>query len=217
MRLSFFTLSLLLLLACGLISCRTEAAETVEPSTPTAVPTVRSVAADPTATPPAVPEPGKHLTICMSQEPSTLYWHGRATVFDEAVLHGIYENDLTTLFYSYQPQGLETVPNLAQGDASFRVIQVDAGDKVIDAEGDVVTLEPGVVVISADGATVPFDGTTLFMQQLIVDFRLKQRFWADGKPVTATDSVYSFQLAANPENPGDKSLIMKFGPHQSPS
>ena len=70
---------------------------------------------------------------------------------------------------------------MAQGDASFRVVPVDAGDEVVDATGNVVTLEPGSEVINAEGELVSFNGTTLLMQQLVVDFIMKQRYWADGR------------------------------------
>ncbi len=202
MRQAVLLLFLLTFALSGLISCRTDPADPVEEATPTIAAIVSKEAADPTATPAVIAEPGKNLTICMAQEPSTLYWHGRDTLFDEAVLHGLYENDFTTLSYAYQAQGLETIPSLAQGDAAFRVVPVDAGDEVVDAAGDVVALEPGMVVVDADGERVTFDGSTLLMQQLVVDFQLKQRFWADGKPVTAADSVYSFRLAAHPDTPG---------------
>jgi peptide/nickel transport system substrate-binding protein len=151
----------------------------------------------------------------MSQEPSTLYWHGRETVFDEAVLHGLYENDLTTLSYGYQPQGLETIPSLAQGDAAFRVVPVDAGDKVVDADGNVVSMEPGTNVITAEGELVTYNGSTLLMQQLVADFLMKQRYWADGQPVTAADSVYSFRLAAHPDTPGDKFKIARTASYEA--
>jgi peptide/nickel transport system substrate-binding protein len=151
----------------------------------------------------------------MSQEPSTLYWHGRSTLFEEAVLHGLYENDLTTLSYRYQPQGLQQIPSLANGAAAARVVPVDAGEKVVDAAGDLVTLEPGITVMTADGEPATFAGTTLLMNQQVVDFVMKQRFWADGQPVTASDSVYSFELAAHPDTPGDKYKIDRTASYQA--
>jgi peptide/nickel transport system substrate-binding protein len=40
-----------------------------------------------------------------------------------------------------------------------------------------------------------------------VQFRFKPMTWADGTPVTAADSVYSFQLDADPITPGSKFKI----------
>ncbi len=196
------------------ISCRTSP-DTAVTRQPTPAVTVEVAPIPPTSTPPQTLEPGKQLTICMADEPTTLYWHGRETIYDEAVLHGLYENDLTTLSFAYQPQGLETIPSLATGDAAFRVVPVNAGDNVVDAAGNVVALAPGVAVINADGELVTFDGNTVLMQQLVVDFAMKQRYWADGQPVTAADSVYSFRLAAHPETPTDKFKIARTANYQA--
>lgn len=204
MRLRFLLYFLPILLTCAQLSCRTPSSNTVADNPPPITATAAAVVGTPTTTPGPVPETGKHLTICMSQEPSTLYWHGHSTLFEEAVLHGLYENDLTTLSYGYQPQGLEKIPSLANGDTATRVVPVDRGETVVDAAGNVVPLEPGVTVTTADGQLATFAGTTLLMEQQVVDFVMKQRYWSDGQPVTASDSVYSFELAAHPDTPGDK-------------
>ncbi len=198
----------------GIISCRTSP-DTAVTSQPAPAVTVEITPIPPTSTPLQTPASGKHLTICMAEEPTTLYWHGRATIYDEAVLHALFENDLTTLSFAYQPQGLAKIPSLAAGDAAFRVVPVNAGDNVVDAAGNVAALAPGVAVINADGELVTFDGNTVLMQQLIVDYTMKQRYWADGRPVTAADSVYSFRLAAHPDTPTDKFKIARTANYQA--
>ena len=160
------------------------------------------------APPTATPVTGKHLTICLASEPEDLYWYGRSHPAKTAVLHALYENDYTTLDYSYQPQGLKKLPSLTDGDAAFQSVQVAAGDRVINANGDIIRLEVGDRIITTGGEPAVFDGANpLFMDQMVVDFSLHQRTWADGKPVTAADSVYSFNLAADPETTGDKRQI----------
>ncbi|MDX1417626.1 MAG: ABC transporter substrate-binding protein, partial [Candidatus Promineifilaceae bacterium] len=151
----------------------------------------------------------------MEQEPKTLFWHGHESVFEEAVLHGIYESDLTTVSYDYQAVGLEKIPSFSDGDATIRVVPVAEGDKVVDVNGDVIELQIGDQVINAAGDATTYDGSTLLMDQLIVDFRMKQRFWSDGRPVTAADSVYSFHLAARPETPGDKYVVDRTASYQA--
>lgn len=199
----------------GLVSCRTGPDAPAVEQTPTPSSTVVVEPVQPTLPPTPTPEQGKHLTICMAQEPTSLYWHGRSTIQDQAVLHGLYENDFTTLSFDYQAQGLVVIPSLAKGDAAFRVVPVDAGDEVVDAAGDVVVLEPGVELINADGELVTFNGATALMQQLVVDFIMQQRYWADGQPVTASDSVYSFHLAAHPDTPIDKYEIERTASYQA--
>jgi peptide/nickel transport system substrate-binding protein len=151
----------------------------------------------------------KLLTICVGQEPSTLYPYGRSQQ-DIAVthlLHGIYENMFTTLTYDYQPRGVEKLPSLADGDAEIKQITVQEGDQVYDVNDDVVVLREGVTVITADGQKVTFEGEPLTMSQMVVEFTLQPLVWSDGTPVSAGDSEYSFKLAVDPETPVPKYKI----------
>jgi peptide/nickel transport system substrate-binding protein len=149
----------------------------------------------------------KELIICQAQEPDSLYWYGTESSAAQAVFHGVYENDITNLSYNYQAQGIHKIPSLADGDAAIRQVEVNTGDVVVNARGDVVILEEGVTIVTSTGEEIMFDNTPVVMAQLVVNFALKQRFWSDGMPVTADDSVYSFELQADPDTPGDKFLI----------
>ena len=60
--------------------------------------------------PDAQPAGPKDLIVCMAQEPETLYVYGGSMLAMSAVLHAIFENDITTLSYDYQAQGLEKIP-----------------------------------------------------------------------------------------------------------
>jgi peptide/nickel transport system substrate-binding protein len=171
-----------------------EAVEVTRVVTETIVETVE-VEAEEEAEPPAP----KDLIVCMAQEPGTLYYYGGDMLVESAVQHAIFENDITTLSYGYQAQGLEKVPSLADGDAVLNVVEVNAGDTVLDVSGEVVTLEEGVTVTNAAGEDVEFTGDPVEMEQLVVDFTMKPRVWADGTPVNATDSVYSFNLVKDPD------------------
>ena len=66
----------------------------------------------------------KVLTVCMSQEPATLYPYGDINLAEEAILHGIFENDFVNLSYQYQPQGIVKSPDLDEGDAVLNSIEV---------------------------------------------------------------------------------------------
>lgn len=155
---------------------------------------------------PTVAQP-KDLIVCMAQEPDTLYTYGGSMLAGAAVQHAIFENNFTTLSYSYQAQGVEKVPSLADGDAVINEVEVAAGDTVLDADGNVVVLEEGMSVMSVDGEAVEFDGSPVTMEQLVVDFTMKPRVWSDGTPVTADDSVYSFEIAGDPDTPATKFTV----------
>ena len=154
-----------------------------------------------TTTPSAQDPPtsqSKDLTVCMASEPVSLF-----PITNESIsayfLQAIYTNDFTNLSYAYQAEGLEKLPSLADGDAVVNEVIVNSGDTVVDATGEVVTLAEGMSVIDANDETVEFMGEPIAMSQLVVDFSMKQRYWSDGTPVTAADSVYGFEIASAPE------------------
>ncbi len=156
-----------------------------------------------TPTPTAKPQLPKHLNICVSEEPESLYLYSssRTSVSKEHVLNAIYEPLYTTLTYDYQSLGLAKIPSLKDGDAEIVTVEVTGGDKVIDARGNIVTLRDGTIILTSLGEEAVYSGEPLTMDQLIVRFELKPMTWSDGTAVTAGDSVYSFELAADPLTP----------------
>jgi peptide/nickel transport system substrate-binding protein len=142
----------------------------------------------------------RSLTICLGQEPTSLYPIDNTSPAAQAVLAAIYEGPITTNSYGSQPVILTRLPSLENGDVHLSTTEVSTGEEVVDAQGTPVTLAPGVRVRpagcrSADCA-VPFDGSTpLQMDQMIVIFRLLPGLrWSDGQPLSAADSVFAFQL-----------------------
>lgn len=156
------------------------------------------------------PEPeepvAKDMVICMAQEPDTLFIYGGTMLAATAVQVALFETDITTFSYDYQARGIEKLPSLEDGDAILATVEVNAGDTVLDATGNPAVLENGIEVINSDGETVVFDGTPVMMEQLSANFTLKERFWSDGEPVKASDSVYSFNLNAHPDIQASKFL-----------
>jgi len=161
----------------------------------------------PTAVPSPTPAPPKEIVVCMSAAPASLYLYANETPVTTALRHAIYENLFTSLGYDYQPQGLEKLPSLADGDAVINTVTVGAGELVNDVTNAVVRLAPGVVVRNLAGERVVFEGEPLELPQMVVDFTFKPLRWSDGTPVTAADSVFSFQVAASPQTPGRKTAV----------
>lgn len=163
------------------------------------------VEVEPTAAP--VEAKPKDLIVCMAQEPETLYVYGGSMLAMSAVLHAVYENNLTTLSYGYQAQGIEKVPSLSDGDAFFETVTVNPGDMVVDADVNPVAWGEEVTVTNANDEEVAFDGSPVEMKQLVVQFTIKPRVWSDGTPVSADDSVYSFEIASDPDTQSSKYTI----------
>lgn len=181
--------------------------QTVEVPGPTVVVTATPT---PTETPPPTT-----LTVCQVGEPETLYLYG-GSYAARNVLAAIYDGPIDTRTYGFQPVILEKLPSLEDGDAYFRTVVVQAGDRVVDVTGEVVSLQQEVRVFPnhtcMDAANpecvVTFDGTTpIEMEQMVVSWELKEGVrWSDGQPVTADDSVYSYQVACHPDTPSSKYL-----------
>ena len=150
------------------------------------------------------PAQPKDLVICMAQEPATLYPAGGSMLAQTAVTHAIWTSQYSSLSYGFQAQGLAKLPSIADGDAVVNVVEVSAGEIVVDATGEPVELAEGVEVVNADGETVAFDGTSVMMEQMVVDFEIVARNWSDGEPVTSDDYLYTFDVYSDPDTPASK-------------
>ena len=161
------------------------------------------------------PEPAgpRTLVICQGQEPDTLYPYAGSMLAKSHVLEAISEGSwgmYDTNSFAYQAIILEKLPSLADGDATVAVVTVSDGDTVQDAGGEVVVLDaaadPPIMLKPAGGGdAVVYEGGDFEMDQLSVTFvLLPDLMWSDGTPMTAADSVYAFNLVADPDTPQQK-------------
>lgn len=143
--------------------------------------------ASPTPTPSVAPTPSptptpRRLVICQADEPTTLYRYLGSRLSTRNVWDAIYDGPIDGRGYDYQPIILEKLPSLAV----VKEVAVAPGDLIVNQQGDVV----------------PHQGTPTTLPQLTVTFRLKAGLrWSDGEPLTADDSVYSFEVARHPATP----------------
>jgi peptide/nickel transport system substrate-binding protein len=166
-----------------------------------------------TPTPLVSPTPApRSLTVCLGEEPNTLYPYGDLNSAARSVLSAIYDGPIDVTQYSYEPIILEKIPTIEDGDAQVSPVSVKAGDQVVNSSGDVVLLNAGTKVrpsgCRSDGCAITYDGSSsIQMDQLVVTFTmLEDLMWSDGEPLTASDSVYSFKLAADNATPVSKFL-----------
>ena len=156
------------------------------------------------------PEPigPRTLVICLGQEPDSLWIYGGNMLVAESILQAIYDGPYDSRSFAHQAVTIEKMPSLADGDAVLAPVTVSEGDTVLDAHGEVVSLEAGAdpsIMLVPAGATseqaVAYQGGEFEMDQLSVTFTLLPNLtWSDGTPLTAADSVYSFNLAADPDS-----------------
>ncbi len=182
----FWGLLVILLAACS------PATPTPEPqNTPLPTPTLR-----PTPT----PEPPRTLTICAGSEPVDLFVYSQPGYIKSAILSAIYDGPIDMVDYTYQPVILDKLPSLADGDAVIETVQVQEGQRIVDASGALAVLQAGVIVRPAgcrsSDCAVAYESGALAMDQMRVVFHIKPGVqWADGAPLTAEDSVFSYQVS----------------------
>jgi len=167
-----------------------------------------------TPTPPVTPTPAsRSLTVCLGEEPTTLYPYGNLNSAARSVLSAIYDGPMDVVDYGYESIILEKIPSLEDGDAQVSPVTVSAGSEVVDSSGNVVLLNTGAKVrpsgCRSDECAITYDGSSsIQMDQLVVTFTmLEGLMWSDGAPLTASDSIYSFGLASSDVTPGSKFLV----------
>jgi peptide/nickel transport system substrate-binding protein len=155
---------------------------------------------EPAPTPTPVPV---SLVVCLGEAPNTLYPYGSPNQTARMILQAIYDGPVDHRGYEFQPVILDGLPDIAAGTAVFQTAQVEIGDLVVDNQGNVAELELGTFIRPAgciDGdCAVPFEGEPIEMDQMAALFSIRPGVaWSDGMPVTVDDSVYGFELNADP-------------------
>lgn len=213
--LTTFFLAMLLLTACAPRSVtvtvtsppETVVASATPPPLPTSAPAGPSAPAETSA--PAGP---KELNVCIVGEPDTLYLYGGSQLpATRHVMEALYHGPIDHRDYGYQPVILEKLPSLADGDAVTSTTNVREGDRVVDANGELVELSEGVQIRPSGcyttGCEVAFDSGAVRMDRMEVTFALREDVtWSDGEPLTAADSEFAFDVASNPATPGYRYL-----------
>jgi len=199
-------IQILILVLLTLSACAPQVTEIpVIPGAPTEAP--------PSPIPPAPTPVSRSLTICLGDEPTTLYVYGGLNSAARSVLSAVYDGPMDSVGYEYSPIILEKIPDLEDGDAQVSPITVNSGDLIVDTTGAVVSLDAGVRVrpsaCRSDNCAITYDGSSsIEMDQMNVTFTMLEGLtWSDGEPLTASDSVYSFDLASDNNTLGNKFLI----------
>ncbi|MBN1668363.1 MAG: peptide ABC transporter substrate-binding protein, partial [Anaerolineales bacterium] len=140
------------------------------------------------------------LSVCIGQEPASLFLYGDRSSAANSILQAIYDGPLDYVAYQPQPVILEKLPSLADGDAALQPVEVQPGELILDATGNWVTLQAGVSYrpsgCTSASCALTYEGDQVVsMDELVVQFRLLPGLlWSDGQPLTAGDSVYSYQV-----------------------
>lgn len=162
---------------------------------------VSTLEANPTRTPFPTPEPPNLLTVCMGQEPASLFLYDDLSASASAIREAIYDGPYDINGFEMAPVLLERKPSIAAGDVLVEPVPVKTGDLLVDADGELAQLSEGVLYFptgcSAPGCAVSYQGEAeVQTDQLVVRFSLLQDvLWSDGTPLTAGDSIFSYEIA----------------------
>jgi peptide/nickel transport system substrate-binding protein len=159
---------------------------------------------------PTISPDQRRMTLCFASEPQTLLWSESALV-TEAVREAIQEPLIDALNYGYSPNLVDKLPSIADGDATLQQVTIAEGDRFVDAASDrVLTLTQGMTesfrLNQLEGEPLlieQWDGSPLTTVQQSAQWTLIEGLtWEDGTPVTAQDSLLTFNVALDPEYRG---------------
>jgi len=153
-------------------------------------------------TPTATAVPPKVMTVCLAEEPASLYrYDGHAggakdTIF-AALFDGPFEVDSDGAFAE---SILSAYPSRENGGISLVPGAVQPGDMVVDANGELTVFKAGIFVRPAgcerSACAVTWESGEFQMDRTRVEFRLRpDALWSDAEPLTAQDALFSYQTA----------------------
>ncbi len=178
-----------------------------------------SKTATPIVEPTPEPPPPKTLFVCLNQEPASLYIYNDQYFRSEssgeanAILQALYDGPIDIVDYEPEAVILDGLPNLARGeDARLEEVAVHAGELYYNPK----TLQPEILAYGKEylpsgcagsGCLLTYNGGEVFMPRMVVEFHLLPDLtWSDGSPLTAQDSVFSFELDRHADTPSLKYL-----------
>lgn len=189
----FLLLAVILIFSTG---CQTDNPRSTATVEPTALPSVI-----PTFTPTPTTIPPRVLTICMGQEPDSLFIYNDGSIAARSIRQAIYDGPFDQLNYENVAVILESIPSLANQAIRLEPVTAFPGDLIVDASGALVNLEEGVEYFPAGcreaSCIASYAGQEeVQVDQMVVRFILRPDiYWSDGNQVTMDDSVYSYEIA----------------------
>jgi ABC-type transport system substrate-binding protein len=140
------------------------------------------------------------IIIGFTQEPASLF-----TLVEDAFVSNIAYQIVRPaqeihLNYEFTNSPItKELPTLENGGTTNNDVEVKEGDKVVDANGDVVELAAGMKIKNAAGEEVEFTGGTVMMKQLVSRFEIADGVtWEDGTPVSSADLELGKTIACDP-------------------
>ncbi len=149
-----------------------------------------------------VPVPEKILSICLGEEPASLFLYGDQSTSARIIRQALYDGPIDQVGNQSISVLLEEIPSQENDLVLLTQVQVFPGEAIIDARGSHTILANGTVYKPAGCADQDcwevFDNQpSVLLDQVKITYHIKSGInWSDGTPVKATDSLFSYQAAA---------------------
>ncbi len=153
--------------------------------------------------PTSIPTPSqeKVLSVCLGYEPTSLFIYGDLSRSANIIRQAIYDGPVDQVDFQLSSPLLAELPSQENGLVTVAPVEVFPGDQIVDAKGNLTILTSGVEYRSS-GCLYPecwqvYQGQDpVIMDQVEIKFILESSLrWSDGAPLTALDSVFSYQVA----------------------
>ncbi len=149
----------------------------------------------------ASPVPERTLSICLGDEPDSLFLYGDQSTSAAIIRQAIYDSPVDQVDFQYSSALLEDIPSQENGLVIVVPVEVYPGDKIVDSKGNLTILASGVEYRPAECSSLDClstfqHQTPVILDQVEIRFPVKTGIiWADGTPLTAVDSEFSYWVA----------------------
>lgn len=155
-----------------------------------------------TPTPLPTPVPERVLSICLGEEPRSLFLYGDLSTSAQIIRQALNDDPVDQVNFQSTPVLLREIPSQENGLVQTVTAEVFPGDKLVDARGNITYLASGVEYRPAgceneDCWETYTQQPSVVLDQVEIHYRINPDFlWSDGEPVTLQDSLFSYQAAA---------------------
>jgi peptide/nickel transport system substrate-binding protein len=147
------------------------------------------------------PEPPRALSICLQDEPDSLFIYRDQSESARIVRQAIYDGPVDLIEGQEFPVILSELPSLDNGQVVVQAVELESGSQIVDPDGNLTYLREGVEYFPSGcqsvecGEIYPGQGSVAVDQVQITYHLLPDLTWSDGAALTAADSQISFQIA----------------------
>lgn len=147
------------------------------------------------------PAPERTLSICLGDEPDSLFLYGDQSSSANIIRQAIYDSPVDEVDFQYSSSLLEEIPSQLNGLVAVVPVEVFPGERIVDSKGNITILASGVEYRPADCSTPDCletyqNQSPVIFDQVEIRFQIKSGItWANGNQLTAADSEFSFWTA----------------------